>query len=172
MTGRFAACGLMLLGLFLLCRPAAATVVTQMVGGERATLRGCFREALHSIRIRCERLDDRVLLRSLVQASRRGIDTRIVVDHLTPGLAQVAARHLPHFAVHRTDPADQGRFYRGQDAYALIDHVLMWFGTKTWSPKTWGRKNVLIIDSKQWGEKRAATEYQQLWKRSQAVGPK
>jgi len=146
-----------------------STTVAIVNDSEITELRRLCHDAEHSICIRCARLSDLMLLKSLVKASKRGIHIRIITDTLTPGLKRVALAHSPYFIVHLTFASDRGRFFSQGNSYALFDSTIAWYGVKAWSPKSWRGKSTVIISSQRPNGFIEKNIFTQLWQRSQLV---
>jgi hypothetical protein len=146
----------------VICLPASATVIATESSSEQTVLNHFFNQAKRSVCIRCSRLEDPVLLSSLLRAGRRGVDVRVIAGVMTPDLQRAARRHSPHFAVRMAAISDNDR----ESSRAIVDKAITWSGAANWSPKNWRRKTHFVIDGGYRHGFPLTIEFEQLWRQS------
>ncbi|MEO7716223.1 MAG: hypothetical protein ABIY70_08465 [Capsulimonas sp.] len=149
----------------VICLPASAAVIATENSSERTVLKRLFKQAKQSICIRCSRLEDPVLLSSLLRAGRRGVDVRVIAGVMTPDLQRAARRHSPHFAVRMAAISDNDR----ESSQAIVDKVITWYGGADWSPKKWRAKSQYIIDGGYRNGFPGTIKFERLWRRSKPI---
>jgi phosphatidylserine/phosphatidylglycerophosphate/cardiolipin synthase-like enzyme len=149
--------------------PAWAGISLTVHTSEPAYLASTFPQAENEIRIRCTRLTDLQVLRSLEACGSRGVMVRVVVDQLSPALTALAKRGNIH--LRQTTPADRRRFFeKGEGrSYVLFDDYAMWLGVRAWSPTAWIGRSHYHSDLMNRGGFWEDALFETAWKRAYAV---